>query len=262
MKIRFIGAHNSESKKTRNSTIIIDENIAIDAGCLASELTFSEQEKIDAIFLTHGHYDHIKEIPAYAFNNIKKTTKVYGNSETLNILKTHLVDGLIYPKFTQKNHFIKKPCLKLIKIKPYESINFNDYEIKPIPVQHLITANGFEIKSKDGKNIFISGDSGPGLSEIWKIIKPELMIIDLTFPNQLEKTAIDSKHLCPKLLKKELKDFYKINNYFPEIILTHLNPKYEKEIKQEILKISEELDINIEFAYEEKEITIKKKIII
>ena len=261
MKIKFLGAHNLESKNTRNTTIIIDDIIAIDAGCLASELTFAEQEKIDGIFLTHGHYDHIKEIPAYAFNNLKKTTKVFGNSQTLEILKTHLVDGLIYPNFTKKNHFLKIPVLKLIKIKPNIPIKFENYEIKPIPVEHLVISNGFEIKSDDGNNIFISGDSGPGLSQVWKNINPELMIIDLTFPNKLEQIAVDSKHLCPNLLKKELISFYDINNYYPNIILTHLNPKFEDEIREEILKISEDLGVNFDFASEGKEIKIKKKII-
>lgn len=255
MKIKFIGSHNSESKKSRHSTMIIDDKIAIDAGCLASELTFLEQEKIEAIFLTHGHYDHIKEIPAYAFNK-RETTKIYGNQETLDILETHLVDGLIYPNFTKKNHFLKIPRIKFEKIKSYEKYNFNEYEIKPVPVNHTIESNGFEIKTKEGKKIFITGDTGPGLKELWKNIQPELMIMDLTFPNKLEKIAVDSKHLCPKMLNNELKDFYKINKYYPKIILTHLNPKYEKEIKQEILKISDTLGINIDFASELKEITI------
>ena len=256
MKIRFIGAHNSESKKTRYATIIIDDKIAIDAGCLASELTFLEQEKIRAILLTHGHYDHIKEIPAYAFNNTQKITKVYGNQQTLEILKDHLLNGFIYPDFTKNNHFIKKPTIKLETIKTNEIINFNEYEIKPLPVNHTIISNGYEIKTKDGKKIFISGDTGPGLKELWKNIQPELMIIELTFPNKLEKTAINSKHLCPKLLNNELKDFYKINNYYPKIILIHLNPTYEKEIKEEILRISEKLGIKIDLASERKKISI------
>ncbi len=256
MKIKFIGAHNSESKKTRHATIIIDDKIAIDAGCLASELTFIEQEKIKAIFLTHGHYDHIKEIPAYAFNNTKETTNIYGNQETLEILKTHLLDGLIYPNFTKSNHFLKKPTINLITIKTYEILNYNEYEIKPVPVKHTINSNGYEIKTKNGKKIFISGDTGPGLKELWKNIQPELMIIDLTFPNKLEKIAMNSKHLCPKMLNNELKDFYKINNYYPKIILIHLNPRYEKEIKEEVLRISEILKLNINFASDRKEISI------
>ena len=101
VKIKFLGAHNAESKDTRLVTILIDEIIAIDAGCLASELSFSEQKKIKAILLTHGHYDHIRGVPAFAFNNIDHTTSVYASSHTLKILSTHLVDGLIYPKFTK-----------------------------------------------------------------------------------------------------------------------------------------------------------------
>ena len=42
MKVRFLGAHNAETKNTRLISLLIDDVVAIDAGSLASELTFSE----------------------------------------------------------------------------------------------------------------------------------------------------------------------------------------------------------------------------
>ena len=45
MKIKFLGTYNSQSKKTKFVTILIDDILALDAGCLSSELTFSEQKK-------------------------------------------------------------------------------------------------------------------------------------------------------------------------------------------------------------------------
>lgn len=257
MIIRFLGTHNAESKNTKLISFLIDDVLAIDAGSLASELTFIEQEKIKAILLTHGHYDHIRGIPAFAFNNPNHTTRVYATSQTFKILSTHLVDGVIYPKFTIKiPFFLEKPSLKFIELESFNKINILDYYILPLPVNHTVDTVGFEITSKDGKKLFYTGDTGPGLSALWEHISPDLIIMDLTFPNKLENRAINSKHLCPKLLKKELIELYKVKGYFPKVVLIHLSPKDEEEIRKEVNQVSKELDIPINIAYEGDKIKI------
>ncbi len=257
MKIKFLGAHNAESKDTKLISILIDDVLAIDAGSLASELSFSEQEKIKAILLTHGHYDHIRGVPSFAFNNRNRTTKVFATSETLKILSTHLVDGIIYPRFTKKiPFFLEKPSLKYVALETFNPIIVEDYKVLPLPVNHTIRTVGFEITSKDGKKIFYTGDTGPGLSALWENITPNLLIVEVTFPDKLEDRAKNSAHLCPKMLKKELIEFHRVKEYYPQVILIHLSPKYEKEIKKEVDVIAKELKISISIASEGDEVTI------
>ena len=78
MNIRFLGAHNSESKDVRPACLLIDNVLAIDAGGLTSSLTFSEQLAIKALLVTHHHYDHIKDIPmmgmTFYINHPKSTS--------------------------------------------------------------------------------------------------------------------------------------------------------------------------------------------
>jgi ribonuclease BN (tRNA processing enzyme) len=234
--IRVLGAHNAESNNTKLVSLLIDDIIAVDAGNLVSELTFSEQEKIKSILLTHGHYDHIRGVPSFAFNNTSQTTKIFGNTQTLRLLSSHLVDGVIYPKFTKKiPFFLEKPCLKFIALEPFKSVKINGYKVMPLPVNHTISTLGFEITSKDDKKLFYTGDTGPGLSALWEYISPQLIIMDLTFPNSLEYRAINSSHLCPKI---------------------HLSPQYENEIRKEVNEISNELDLPINIATEGEKIKI------
>jgi ribonuclease BN (tRNA processing enzyme) len=255
--IRFLGTHNAESKDTKLASFVIDNILAVDAGSLASELTFSEQEKIKAILLSHGHYDHIRGIPAFVFNNPNHTTKVYATSQTFKILSSHLVDGVIYPKFTKKiPFFLEKPSLKFVDIEPFESIKILDYKVLPLPVNHTVITVGFEITSKDGKKLFYTGDTGSGLSALWDHITPDLIIMDLTFPNRLENRAINSKHLCPKLLKKELIELHNVKDYFPKVVLIHLSPKDEEEIRKEVNEVSKELNLTIDIAREGDKISL------
>jgi len=255
--VKFLGAHNAESKDTRHVSILIDDVLAVDSGGLTSELSFSEQEKLKAILLTHGHYDHIRGVPVYIFNNMSRTTSVFATQPTLDILSSHLVDGIIYPKFTGKDPpFLKKPSLKLVALEPNKTVNIAGYKVLPIPVNHAIGSVGFEITSKDGKKIFYTGDTGPGLSNLWKHVNPKLIILDVTFPNRLEHWAKDAAHLCPKMLKKELKDFHRIKGYFPQVILIHLSPKLEDEIRKEVKEVSKELKLPIDIAFEGKKLIL------
>jgi len=257
LKVRFLGAHNAESKDTKLISILIDDIIAVDAGSLASELSFSEQEKIKAILLSHGHYDHIRGVPSFAFNNRQHTTKVFATPQTLKILSSHLIDGVIYPRFTKKIPlFLEKPSLKFVALEPFVPVDIEGYQVLALPVRHTINTVGFEITSKDDKKMFYSGDTGPGLSALWEHISPNLIIMEVTFPNRLENRAINAAHLCPKMLKKELIDFNRVKGHFPKVILIHLSPKLEEEIKEEVNEVAKELKISIGIACEGEEVIV------
>ncbi len=228
----------------------------MDAGSLASELSFSEQEKIKAILLSHGHYDHIRGVPAFAFNNSRHPTKVFATPETLEILVSHLIDGVIYPKFTEKTSFLEKPALELFPLEPFKPEDIEGYRVLPIPVNHPIDSVGFEVTSRDGKRIFYTGDTGPGLAPLWEHISPQLLIADVTFPNSSERVAKDAGHLCPEMLKRELMEFRRIKGYLPQVVLIHLSPQFEEEIKKEVAQVANELRLSITIAAEGEKLTI------
>ncbi|UCE98039.1 MAG: lactamase, partial [Dehalococcoidia bacterium] len=123
-------------------------------------------------------------------------------------------------------------------------------KIRAIPVNHIPGAMGFEVISEDGTGLFYTGDTGDGLSSVWENIKPNLMIIDLTFPNKLSHIAKESRHLCPQMIKAEMIGFNRIKGYIPNILITHMNPYFEQEISKEMEEVANELGINFIQAYE------------
>ncbi len=221
--IRFLGTHNAESKNTKLVSFLIDDSLAIDAGSLASELTFEEQRNVKAILLSHGHYDHIRGVPAFALNNSNRVTKVFATRQTFEILSSHLIDGTIYPEFTSNTTYLGEATLELVPLEPFKPQNIGDYEVRAIPVNHPIAAVGFEISSKEGKQMFYTGDSGPGLSDAWRNVTPQTIIADVSVPNRLAKVAKDAGHLCPEMLKQELIEFHRIRRYLPQVVLIHLS---------------------------------------
>ena len=256
MIIRFLGTHNKASRDTRLVSLIIDDILAVDAGNIVSDLSFAEQRQIRAILLSHGHYDHIRDVPTFAFNNTDRTTSVYATSYTLEFLSSHLTDGLIYPKFTEKYGYVHRHVLEFCPLEPYTLQKVEGYDVTAVPVNHPLEAVGFEIASPDGKRIFYTGDTGPGLSPAWQHVRPDYLITELTLPNRLGEEARDSSHLCPETLKQELTEFRKIKGYLPPIYLVHLSPEYEQEIIEEAVVVSRALNIPIRAVAEGEKLSI------
>ena len=256
MKIKFLGTHNAVSKDTNLVSFVIDGILAVDAGSLTS-LTFSEQMSIKAILLSHGHYDHIVEIPNFAYNNSGHVTDVFATQQSLQILSSHLMDGIIYPDFTSQASFLGRATLRLVPVEPLKPQIIQGYNVIARLVQHPLSgAVGFEITSSDDKSLFYTGDTGPGLNYIWKDMSPQLLIIDTTFPNKLAKTASESGHLCPEMLKSELIQFQRIKGYIPKVLVIHLCPQFEQEIEREIREVGKELGISIDITHEDEEIIL------
>jgi Cft2 family RNA processing exonuclease len=253
MRIRFLGTHNAESKNSRLVSFLIDNVLAVDAGSLVSELTFAEQKQIKAILLSHGHYDHIRAVPAFAFNNSDRTTEIIATPKTLEILSSHLIDGVVYPQFTSDASFLQKATIKLAPLEPFKPQNIEGYQVRAVPVRHPLDAVGFEITSGDGKTLFYTGDTGPDLSSVWDNISPQLIIVDVTWSNSLSIAARDAGHLCPKMLEKELAEFRRLKGYFPRVVIIHLSPQHEPEIEREVSEVAKLLGTSIDIAHEGKE---------
>jgi len=256
MIIRFLGTHNAESKNTRLVSFLIDDVLAVDAGSLVSELTFPGQKKITAILLSHGHYDHIRAVPAFAFNNSDRTTKVIATRKTLEILSSHLIDGVVYPEFTSEASFLRKATLRLVPVELFERQRIEGYEVMAVPVRHNLDGVGFEMTSGDGKTLFYTGDTGPGLSSMWGKISPQLIIADLTWPNSLAKAARDAGHLCPEMLKEELIEFRRVKGYLPKVAAIHMSPQHEPEIEREVREVARLLSVSIDIAHEGEELIL------
>ncbi len=250
MKIQFLGAHNCETAATRLVSILIDDVLALDAGSLTSSLSIEAQLNLKAVLLTHHHYDHMRDIPALGMNALfyETNVSVYATQTVRDALASHWLNGTIYSSFLEKPP--ESPRIKFTVIEPKKPFKIADYEILPVPVNHSAPTVGFQVASSDGKSLFYTGDTGPGLSEAWPDVSPQLLITEVTAPNRYEEFGRLKLHLTPGLLREELLAFQKQKGYLPQVFLVHMNPRQEKEIKAEIGQLSSELGTSITLAHE------------
>lgn len=256
MNIKLLGAHNRESQHTKFPTLLIDDTLVLDAGGLTSSLSLPAQQKLKAILLTHQHYDHIRDILALAMNlylsgaaiNIFSTLDVY------DALNNHLFDGKIYPNFLEIPK--ENPTIKFIVIEQLKTEQIEGYSIMAVPVKHSVPTVGYQITSPGGKVLFYTSDTGPGLTDCWKQVSPQLLITELTASNRFEEFCQESGHFAPNLLKQELITFRELKGYLPRVVTVHMNPPLEEEIEAEIAIVAEELNSPIILGCEGMELNL------
>ena len=250
MEIRFLGAHNCESKDTRLLSLLLDGCLALDAGSLTAGLSFSEQLKLKAVLLSHHHYDHVKDIPLLAMNFYlgEAAIDVYATPAVGELLAEKLLCGELYPRFFEKPEDV--PTLRFHSVVPFKEFPVANYDVLPVPLNHTNSSMGYQITSADGKAIFYTGDTGPGLADCWRHISPQLLVIEVTASDHFTDFAIKSGHLTPGLLREELLTFQKVKGYLPAVVTVHMNPALKMEITTEIKSLAEEIGCPVTLAEE------------
>ncbi len=256
MKVEVLGAHNCETKNARLVSLLIDDVLAIDAGAITPSLSFREQQKLRAILLTHQHYDHLRDIPIMGMNALlhETTISVYSTRAVYEALTAHFLNGTTYSRFTEKPP--ENPIVKFTLIEPGKVYQIAGYTVLAVPVNHSVPTVGYQVTSPDGKTLFYTGDTGPGVSDCWHYVSPQLLIIELTAPDRYEEFGRKLLHLTPGLLKPELVSFRKQKGYLPPVITVHMSPSQEKEIEAETALLAEELGASITLAHEGMQIQL------
>jgi ribonuclease BN (tRNA processing enzyme) len=254
MNIKLLGAHNCESQDTKYVSLLVDDILAVDAGGLTSSLSFPAQQKLKAILLTHQHYDHIRDVPAIAMNFYlsEATINIYSILPVYDALTAHLLDGELYPNFLERPQ--GNPAIRFTVIEPLKTEQIEGYSILAVSMNHSVPAVGYQITSPDGKIVFYTGDTGPGLADCWQQVSPQLLIIELTAPNRFDEFCRELGHLTPELLKQELVIFRELKGYLPRVVAVHMNPGLEEEIEIEIAAVAKELDSPMTLGYEGMEL--------
>jgi len=239
MKIKVLGCGGAEFPGHNPPGFLLDDEILFDAGSLTNVLDGRRQLKIRNIFITHAHLDHIRGIPFLADNIIighwRRHVKLFSIRPVLRAIKKNLLNSSMWPDFTVIPHH-RNAVLRLKSLIPGEPLNINPYTITPYKVHHSVPATGYLVEDRQGKRLFYTGDTGPS-DATWKKLggkRIDCLIIEVSFPNKMEKMAILTGHLTARLLKKELS---KIKQAPERILITHLKPQYLATIRSELRQL-------------------------
>jgi ribonuclease BN (tRNA processing enzyme) len=242
MRLRVLGAYGA-SDATHNLTgYLIDDRIAIDAGTLTSKLSLAQQAKIETVFLTHAHADHIRDLPHLMHNRFNQNTQpfiplnILASEDVMENLRRHVFNGEVWPDFARfLSPLTGKAAVIYRALAPGKRAVVGGAAFTAVPVSHSVAAAGV-ILEVDSQAIAFTGDTGP-TKDIWKRVNKTDQVIaivtEASFPNDLQQLADDSGHLSPATLATELT---KIEIDVP-VYASHRKLPYERKIESEIKNI-------------------------
>jgi cAMP phosphodiesterase len=148
-------------------------------------------------------------------------------------LRTHIFNDHIWPDF-EKIHMIHsaEPSLRFETIEPGIQFSLGDLTIHPVPVNHLVPCIGLIVEDAGAAVLFTSDTYTT--DEIWERARQtrnlKAVFVDVSYPNELEKLAADSRHLTPQSLALDLKKL----NRDVEIIAVHIKTAGREQVIRQL----------------------------
>lgn len=236
MRIRILGCSGGIGAGSRTSAMMIDNDVLLDAGTGVGDLPLEELHSIRHVFLTHAHLDHIAGLPMLIDSIFTETVDVpvtvYGREETLDAIRTHLFNWVIWPDFS-KLPSEKNPMLRYVVCNPGETVRIGHRDFHAVDVEHSVPAIGYTVQNSGG--VFaVSGDTKTNKT-LWPVLNAcddlKALLIEVSFPNELEALAATAGHYCPSTLCRDLARL----EQDPDIWLTGMKPGEEERILDQVL---------------------------
>jgi ribonuclease BN (tRNA processing enzyme) len=238
MKVRVLGCSGAIAKGCRTTSFLVADSILIDAGTGVGDLTLEEMRKVEHVFLTHSHLDHILSLPLMLDATSSMRTapvQVHALPHTLEALQTHVFNNTIWPDFSVLPSKAA-PFLKYCPMAIGETRLTNGIAVEALSASHSVPAVGFAVQGSTGWWVF-SGDTEHNAA-FWQRVNAlpvAQLIIETTFSDQEHGLAHRSLHLSPRALLKELAQITPSGARYP-IYITHTKPSETLRIMQEVEK--------------------------
>ncbi|MBK8528947.1 MAG: 3',5'-cyclic-nucleotide phosphodiesterase [Rubrivivax sp.] len=231
MEIRVLGCSGSIAAGSRTTSFLVDDQVLIDAGTGVGDLTLDEMIRVDHIFVTHSHLDHVLAIGLLADSvtrarrgRSRPPIQVHALAETLAALRAHVFNGVIWPDFTRLPDAVH-PVLALTPIELGQVVAAGNVHVEALPASHTVPALGYALTPLDhperGSWVF-TGDTGPNPA-LWQrlsTMKLHSLVIETAFRDDEHVLADISRHLCPQRLRAELDQLTEPT----EVYITHIKP--------------------------------------
>jgi len=228
MMIRVLGCSGAIAAGCRTTSFLLDDTILIDAGTGLGDLGLDELARIDHILVSHSHLDHVLSIGLLA-DSVMRVRRCQGRGpivvhalpETLDALRRHIFNGVIWPDFTRLPN-PESPALRFEPLAVGEQVRLDGHRIEVLSAAHTVPAVGFAVDGGERGWWVYTGDTGPNPA-LWQrlaTMKVAHLVIETAFSDDEHELAEVSRHLCPSSLRGELAQLAEP----ADVYVTHVKP--------------------------------------
>lgn len=218
VRIRVLGCSGAIGAGQRTTAFLLDDRVLLDCGTGVGELTVAEMARIDDVVLTHAHLDHVQLLPMLAevacdarmIPGGRGPVRVHALPETLDALRAHLFNGVIWPDFLRIPS-VDQPTLTLHPCAVGDTLILGTgrhaRRLRLLPAAHPVPACGIAVDTAEGWWAF-TGDSGAHTA-CWSILATmpiAHLVADVSFPNAQAALAERAGHLIPETLTQLLRE--------------------------------------------------------
>jgi ribonuclease BN (tRNA processing enzyme) len=243
MKVRVLGCSGGVGGELRTTSLLIDDDILIDAGSGVGELVLEEMHRIRHVFLTHSHLDHFSFLPLLVdsiFPAIREPVVVHGQPETIKALQEHIFNWTIWPDFS-KLPTEEEPVMAFQTQTPDEACTIGDRTFEMIKVNHIVPGVGYRVECPTGVFAF-SGDTTTN-DNLWQKLNErdrlDILLVEAAFSNADEDLSKRAGHYTPNLLGEDIKKL----KHQPKVYISHTKPGQEDVIMKECYAAMSDLDV-------------------
>lgn len=243
MRFRVLGCAGSIAGNRHTTSFLVDDDILIDAGTGLGTLPLDALTRIDHVFLSHSHMDHVALLPMLIDSTISQRQQpivVHAAQPTLETVSEHVFNWKVSPDFRE------------IRVQGHLAVSFSVLELgKPvkidgrsltaIPVDHSIPTVAYHVDGGNGSlvvasDMTVSDAFWPAVNAIADL---RYLLIETAFQDSRLDLCRLSGHLCPSLLEEELRRLERP----VEIKITHMKPSAAAQIRREIAALDRGRDI-------------------
>ena len=240
MKIQVIESTVGQSARHQFAvSYVINDTVAIDAGCIGFMHPIARQQQLRHVLLTHSHFDHIASLPVF-LENVYSTTGVpvvlCAGEETQRAVQSHVFNDEVWPDLIRIAQS-EAPFFTWQTLREFETMSINGLSVTPIPLDHLIPTFGFLVDDGHTSVAFVS-DTAP-VTQAWDFLNRQsnlnAVFLELSFPESMAGLAQRTMHLTPTTFLQEQRKLKKNVAWFA----VHLKATLREEILCDFSAISE-----------------------
>ncbi|MBV7457060.1 3',5'-cyclic-nucleotide phosphodiesterase [Acidovorax sp. sif1233] len=245
MKVRVLGCSGAIAKDCRTTSFLIDDSILVDAGTGVGDLTLDEMRKIDHVFLTHSHLDHIAALPLMldAVSSLRQApVQIHALRPTIEVLRKHIFNDIIWPDFARIPS-TDSPFMRFCPLNVGEQCTSAGVVVEVLPAVHTVPAVGYAIQGLQGWWVF-SGDTERN-SAFWDRVNQlpvAMLVMETAFSERERALARRSLHLSPRSLLAELR---LCEQRGCPVYITHTKPAETEVIMGEIRELLADKTVNL-----------------
>jgi glyoxylase-like metal-dependent hydrolase (beta-lactamase superfamily II) len=235
MRLQVLGCAGGIGGRERLTTsLLVDHDILLDAGTGMTSLGIEQLVRIDHVFISHCHLDHVAGLALLVdavLGKRKAPVTVHATEKVIAALKQHLFNWVLWPDFAaipDAQHAI----LQWNPIARDEAIALDGRTVQACPVNHTDGSSAYWVH-KDRAGFLFTGDMA-STPDLWSAFRSEprlqKVIVDCSFANADAEIADKSRHFCPRSLLADIAAM----PLSVEFLIYHLKPGHEDLIMQEL----------------------------